>query len=107
MVKAGNVLATSEVTGIAVRSRRMPMLRLAVSALVLCSLGACGQRAALVPQAGKQLPPAPYGRADRPKSAELLETPAIAIPKRSVELRTRSEKREDDPFDLPPPENIP
>jgi hypothetical protein len=32
----------------------------------------------------------------------LLEQEPQAAPNRSVELRTRSEDREDDPFDLPP-----
>ncbi|SFF83230.1 hypothetical protein SAMN05518801_10268 [Novosphingobium sp. CF614] len=76
-----------------------------VSALVLLvALAACGQRSALELKPGQQLPPAPYGRADKPGPAELLEPPTQAIPERSVELRTRSEQREDDPFDLPPPE---
>lgn len=76
-----------------------------VSALVLLlALAGCGQRAALGLKPGQQLPPAPYGRAVRPDAAELLEPPTIAIPERSVELRTRSETRDDDPFDLPPPE---
>ena len=82
-------------------------LRAALLVTALGALAGCGQRADLKPRAGKEMPPPPYGRADRPKSAELLETPTLAIPKRSVELRTRSEERDDDPFDLPPPENIP
>lgn len=72
--------------------------------LALLALSACGQRSALALKPGQTLPPAPYGRADRPAATELLKTPTIAIPERSVELRTRSEQREDDPFDLPPPE---
>jgi hypothetical protein len=74
------------------------------AALVLLSLSACGQRSALALKPGQQLPPAPYGRSDKPAPAELLKTPTLAIPERSVELRTRSEQREDDAFDLPPPE---
>jgi hypothetical protein len=76
-----------------------------VAALVLIlALAACGQRSALGLKPGQQLPPAPYGREVRPNATELLEPPTIAIPERSVELRTRSEERDDDPFDLPPPE---
>ncbi|MCJ2187714.1 hypothetical protein [Novosphingobium beihaiensis] len=76
-----------------------------VSALALIALlAACGQRSGLGLKPGQQLPPAPYGRAQKPDAAELLEPPTIAIPERSVELRTRSEERDDDPFDLPPPE---
>lgn len=68
-------------------------------ALALCS---CGQKADLEPLAKAQLPPAPYGAESRPSSAELLKTPTLATPERSVELRRRSEERGDDPFDLPP-----
>ncbi|MBT0669967.1 hypothetical protein HT136_16495 [Novosphingobium profundi] len=82
-------------------------MRKVAALLVLAALAACGQRADLAMKAGKELPPAPYGRAERPGANELLETPTLAIPKRSVELRTRSEQREDDPFDLPPPEAVP
>lgn len=79
-------------------------MKKAVVALMLLSLAACGQRSALGLKPGQQMPPAPYGRQDKPAASELLTTPTIAIPERSVELRTRSEERQDDPFDLPPPE---
>jgi len=72
----------------------------ALAALV--ALSACGQKAALEPAPGHALPPTPYGAKSQPTAAELLETPTQAAPERSVELRTRSEEREDDPFDLPP-----
>lgn len=67
-----------------------------------CALGACGQRADLTPPPGASLPPAPYGSEVQPSSAELLAVDPQAAPDRSVELRTRSEERADDPFDLPP-----
>lgn len=72
-------------------------------ALVL-ALAGCGQKEDLKPTAGRQLPVAPYGREDRPTAEALLTPPPQAAPERSVELRKRSEEREDDPFDLPPPE---
>ena len=75
----------------------------AVIALVV-ALAACGSRADLKPAAGHVLPVAPLGRADRPTADELLVRPQQAAPKRNVELRTRSEERADDPFDLPPPD---
>ncbi len=77
------------------------MTRLAPLALLLL-LAACGAQRDLQPQAGKALPPAPFGRADRPTAAELLEPTPEAMPVRTVELRRQSEEREDDPFDLPP-----
>ena len=67
-----------------------------------CALAACGQRAELEPLAGQSLPPAPYGSETQPSAEELLKLPTLAAPERSVELRRRSEEREDDPFDLPP-----
>ena len=79
-------------------------MRMLSAFLLLLALTACGQRTALELKPGQQLPPAPYGRADKPGATELLEPPTLAIPERRVELRTRSEEREDDPFDLPPPE---
>ncbi|WP_336978278.1 hypothetical protein [Altererythrobacter fulvus] len=68
----------------------------------LALLAACGQTADLRPQAGKELPQAPYGREERLTAEELMEPAPQAAPERSVELRRRSEEREDDPFDLPP-----
>lgn len=80
----------------------MRTLLIALPAFAL--LAACGQRADLRPPEGERLPVAPYGREDRPEAEELLELPPQAAPERSVELRRRSEEREDDPFDLPPEE---
>lgn len=65
-------------------------------------LAACGTRADLQPRAGESLPVAPYGRQVRPTAEDLLTRPPQAAPERSIELRRRSEEREDDPFDLPP-----
>jgi hypothetical protein len=79
-------------------------MRILIACGLLASLAACGSRQSLALEEGQKLPPAPYGRAVQPQPNELLETPTLAIPERSVELRTRSEKREDDPFDLPPPD---
>lgn len=66
------------------------------------ALAACGARAPLEPLASNELPATPHGEADRPDAEQLLELPTLAAPERSVELRRRSEEREDDPFDLPP-----
>ncbi|MGX7894701.1 hypothetical protein [Tsuneonella sp. HG222] len=78
-------------------------MRLRHSALpLLALLAACGQKQDLRPPEGHDLPPAPYGAANQPTAAELLEPSIQAAPERSVELRRRSEERADDPFDLPP-----
>ncbi len=82
------------------------------------TLSACGSRSVLTPPEGASLPVAPYGatslgpsaeqtgeqpgEAARPTAEQLLELDTLAAPERSVELRRRSEEREDDPFDLPP-----
>lgn len=66
------------------------------------ALAACGSRSPLQPLASAETPPAPYGESERPDAEQLLELPTLAAPERSVELRRRSEEREDDPFDLPP-----
>lgn len=77
------------------------MRRLMVVA-ALFGLAGCGATTPLTPPAGTSLPPAPYGAAQQPGAEELLRREALAAPERSVELRRRSEERQDDPFDLPP-----
>ncbi|MEO9463542.1 MAG: hypothetical protein ABJ242_12505 [Marinomonas sp.] len=66
------------------------------------AISACGQRADLEPRAGATLPQAPYGTTTPSDAAQLLDLETLAAPERSVELRRRSEERQDDPFDLPP-----
>jgi len=83
----------------------MTTLRTALALGLCVALAACGSRQDLALKPGQQLPPAPYGRAVKPTPSELLTPPTLAIPERTVELRTRSERRQDDPFDLPPPED--
>lgn len=79
--------------------RSLALLCLSVSAL---TLAACGQKAPLEPLPGDTLPTAPRGSEVQPDAEDLLTLDAQAAPERSVELRQRSEEREDDPFDLPP-----
>ena len=68
----------------------------------LLALASCARKTDLEPAVGMSLPPAPYGR-EVPRTAnELLELPPLAAPERNIELRSESEEREDDPFDLPP-----
>ncbi len=77
------------------------MRKVAILAAVI-ALAACGQKADLQPAEGKSLPEPAYGEIERQDAAKLLELDPLAAPGRSVELRKRSEEREDDPFDLPP-----
>lgn len=73
-----------------------------LASILALALGACGQREDLEPAVGSALPPKAYGAEAAPQAEELLEPETLAAPERSVELRRRSEEREDDPFDLPP-----
>ena len=79
-----------------------PTLRLAVLGAGMLALAACGNTHELTALKGHSLPPAPYGVDYRPGPDALLQRPVQAAPQRNVELRTRSQEREDDPFDLPP-----
>ena len=68
------------------------------------SLAACGKVGDLEPRTGQGLPPKAYGQTSE-QSAEALSTPSVqARPGRSDELLRRSERREDDPFDMAPGE---
>ncbi|MCR9178828.1 MAG: hypothetical protein NXH71_01145 [Erythrobacteraceae bacterium] len=78
------------------------MMRIAVVLGSALLLAACGSRAQLTPPEGASLPIAPHGATAPPSADELLRLDALAAPERSVELRRRSEERQDDPFDLPP-----
>ncbi|MBB5708678.1 hypothetical protein [Sphingopyxis panaciterrulae] len=84
------------------RNRRPIAAALSGTALLM-ALGACGQREDLKPVADQAPPVTPIG-ATRPPTNEELTTPdAQAVPARSDELLKRSEQREPDDFDLPPP----
>ena len=68
------------------------------------ALAGCGLKEPLEPPEGQRLPPAPP-MASRPMTSEdLLTPPPIARPERVDELLRRSEERQDDRFDLPPPD---
>lgn len=66
-------------------------------------LAACGGREALEPVAGQSLPVKPAAARTQPTAEALLTPPPIARPERVDEPLKRSEEREADPFDLPPP----
>ncbi len=67
------------------------------------SLTACGKKVALKPASGESLPVAPAGAETVPTADDLITPKPQTRPDRSDELLRRSEKRKDDPFDLPPP----
>ena len=72
--------------------------------LSLCCLAACGQQADLKPAPGHALPVKPLLAKTTPTAEQLLTPPVNARPKRVDELIKRSEPRQADRFDLPPPD---
>lgn len=74
----------------------------AVAIVLALSLAACGSRQRLTPPEGQTLPVASYGSDQPPNPDDLLEPSTQAKPERNVELLTKSSRRVDDPFDLPP-----
>jgi hypothetical protein len=77
-------------------------MRLAASLLLLSLLAACGSREALRMPAGGSMPIAAAAAPRAQTTEELLTPPPIARPARLDDSLRRSEKRGDDPFDLPP-----
>ena len=65
-------------------------------------LAACGQKQSLKPPANAPLPPKPVTAPAPPAADQLLKHQPSERPGRSDELLTKSEPRQDDPFDQPP-----
>ena len=70
--------------------------------LAMLALSACGKFGELEPKTGSKGIPVAYGKEKAETPDELLTPSAQSRPGLSVELLRRSERREDDPFDLPP-----
>jgi hypothetical protein len=70
-------------------------------------LAGCGLREPLEPPPGAATPPAPAMARRAPTTEEMLTPPPIARPQRVDELLRRSEEREEDRFDMPPPDMAP
>src|SRR5690242_8674578 len=77
-------------------SRLVPLVALTV-------LAGCGRGADLQPPPGHALPVKPLMARATPTPKDLLTPPTYARPDRVDELITRSQERQADPFDLPPP----
>lgn len=84
------------------KTYRETTISLAVLATAALLLAGCGAKTDLLPAKGNSLPVAPIGASYQPDADDLLALDPQAAPERNVELRRRSEEREDDPFDLPP-----
>jgi hypothetical protein len=66
-------------------------------------LAACGKVSPLRPAAGQSLPVKPAMASVTPDAEQLLTPPSYARPERIDELMKRSQPRQADRFDLPPP----
>ncbi|HEX8641951.1 MAG TPA: hypothetical protein VF704_12465 [Allosphingosinicella sp.] len=75
--------------------------------IVTLTLAGCGLREPLRPPPGGSVAPAPAMAQRAPTTEEMLTPPPIARPERVDELLRRSEEREDDRFELPPPDVAP
>ena len=73
-----------------------------VGLFALSALTACGKVGPLEPAVGQSLPAKAYGQTEVPSSEAQVIASEQARPGRSDELMRRSERRTDDPFDLPP-----
>ena len=67
------------------------------------AIAACGRVAPLQPAPGQGLPIKPAMAQKTPDAGDLLTPPPIARPERIDELMKRSQPRQSDRFDLPPP----
>lgn len=72
-------------------------------AVAVAGLAGCGGRGDLKPAPGRALPVKPLMARTTPTVRELLTPPTYARPDRVDELVKRSQPRQTDPFDLPPP----
>ncbi len=82
----------------------MKLQRVLCVTILAMAAAACGKVGDLEPRAGNSLPPRAYGQTTE-QTARVLTTPSVqARPGRTDELLKRSERREDDPFDVAPGE---
>ena len=78
------------------------MTRKLVFLMMLSTLSGCGKVGDLEPRSAQSVPPKAYGQTQTPTAQDLTTASVQARPGRSDELLRRSERREADPFDLPP-----
>jgi hypothetical protein len=86
----------------------MSRLFLASGALLIAGLAVagCGRQVALTPKPGMAPVPTPAFASEPESSDTLMRASTQARPRRNVDILSRSEERQADPFDLPPgPDN--
>lgn len=82
--------------------------KMALASLILLgALSACGKVGPLEPTPNIAPPAKALGQEEASDSADLIKPSVQARPGRSDELLRRSERRSDDPFDLPPGSDAP
>ena len=77
-------------------------MRRSLLVIACIALAACGQKKGLKPPLNAPPPPKPATAPAAPSPEDLLKHQPSERPSRSDELLTRSEPRQDDPFDQPP-----
>jgi hypothetical protein len=82
----------------------MKSVRILVLTASCALIAACGKVAPLQPAPGQPLPVKPLLAKTTPTAEQLLTPPTNARPERVDELIRRSQPREPDRFDLPPPD---
>jgi hypothetical protein len=83
---------------------KLARLSLGISiGIAAVTLAGCGRITELQPAPGQSHPVKPLMARTTPTPAELLTPPTYARPVRVDDLVTRSQPRQTDPFDLPPP----
>lgn len=78
-------------------------MRSAVGLAALALLAGCGSKGDLAYAPGRKTPPVPIGAKAAPTAADMLREPTQAKPDRVDDPVSKSEPRQTDRFDLPPP----
>jgi len=81
----------------------MTIRRFALTSIALLALAGCGSEQQLQLAPGQKPLVKPAMAAKSPAPTDLLEPEPITRPERVTEVLKRSQEREEDRFDLPPP----
>jgi hypothetical protein len=85
---------------------RRPILAAGAIMAATLAVAGCGRQVALTPEPGMAPVPTPAFASEPESSDALMRASTQARPRRNVDILSRSEERQADPFDLPPgPDN--